>query len=199
MPIDDPPPSDQPVYRSKAHAELASARHCDAEPPAEALPVIPSDAFILGENDDLKDPKSVKLLLSKTTFGEIIPDHTIEAMCAAGLAQELFPNGSIDENHPNARAWLEMVSPTFADLWNEEDLELRARLIIERGVYGIDNASRDLILSVADSGMLGGLAQANLREPEPSRRRPWPWWYRPRSRQMSQITGPNLFKLLGED
>lgn len=158
----------------------------------DPAPVIPSDAFVVGDID-FANPVEVKDALARTTFGNLFSDEAVETACRRGTARDLFPNSPMDEDHPHVQSMRNWVEPSVDNLWAELDLETRALMITSSQVYGTDEDRRALILSVKDAGIFGALAQANLPEPEPTRRRPWPWWYRPWRRNRSSSIWPNLF------
>ncbi|MEY9135021.1 hypothetical protein ACVMII_003925 [Bradyrhizobium diazoefficiens] len=157
---------------------------------------IPTDAY-LPADVDFTDPVAVKTALGNETFGHLLPEETIEAMCKQGLGRELFANCAKDENHPQLVALREWVDPSPDHLWLIEDLELRAFEIIVNQVHGTDPKRRELILSVEQSGVFGALAQANLREAR-TVARVRPYWYSPRSRKRSPNVMPNLFTPIEE-
>ena len=132
------------------------------------------DAFDLS-GIDFANPDAVEKALFGSLLGDIVPRETIELMCRAGHARELFPNCVMDENHPQVVALRDWIEPSIDDLWEEEDLETRALLIAARGVYATDKTRRDLILSVKDAGIFGALAQALLQEPMTIRRKRPSW------------------------
>jgi hypothetical protein len=159
---------------------------------------IPSDAFDPGDID-YSDPVAVKAALEQTTVGCLFTDQGLASICRQGHARELFATSAPkDANDPHLVSLRDWIEPSVGHLWEVDDLELRALLIIATAVHGTDEARRKLIVSVKDAGIFSVLAQANLREPEPTRRRSWPWWYRPWRRYRSPDIMPSLFTLCGE-
>ncbi|MGY3388759.1 hypothetical protein ACVWW6_001350 [Bradyrhizobium sp. USDA 3311] len=190
IPLNETEPRD-PAH-GLMHVETAAlCKETGARSIIEEQAAPPQDAFV--PNDiDFSNPVAVKAALTQTTFGHIVPDDTIEAMCRAGIARELFANCGMDENHPQLVALREWVAPTPDHLWLIDDLELRAFEIIVNRVHGTDPQRRELILSVADSGVFGTLAQANLCEAR-TIAHVRPYWYTPRSRKRSPNVMPSLF------
>lgn len=158
--------------------------------------LIASDGYRPEDSDFVSLP-AVKAALKKTTFGHIHPDETVEAMFEAGLARELFPNCAVDENHPNALAWLDYIEPSFDHLSEVNDKQLLALLICDGFMYGNNRARRELILSVKDEGIFGALAQAKLQPPMTIRSKS-PSWYRPFRPSAFRGQVPNLFTSFAE-
>jgi hypothetical protein len=158
-----------------------------------------TDAFVVGDID-FSDPVQVRRALDQTTItGSLFSDEAIAAACCAGTARRLFPNPELSEDSyevQTLRAWIE---PDAKSIMAIAELEERAWFIVLHAIHGTTEELRQAIVSVEDAGIIGVLAQANLREPMPRTPKRWPWWYRPRSRQTSPDVGSDLFTQFGEN
>lgn len=144
-------------------------------------------------NVDGSDAAAVRDALSRTTFGHILDDAGIDAMCAAGMGRELLPNATTVIPQ-SLVAW---IDPDIAQLEAITDKAELAWLICTKPIYGTCERRVKLIKSVADEGFFGAFAQAMLTLPTNKARRPWPWWYRP-WRRTGASPLPNLFQAFGE-
>ncbi|MBX9650569.1 MAG: hypothetical protein K2X57_26340 [Xanthobacteraceae bacterium] len=154
-----------------------------------------TDGFVVGDID-FSDPVQVRRALDQTTItGSLFSDEAIAAVCRAGTARELFPNIEPVEDSYQVRSLRDWIEPDAKAIMEIADLEERAWFIILHAIHGTTEELFRAIATVEDAGIVGALAQANLREPMPRTRRPWPWWYRPRVPQTSPAVGPDLFTM----
>lgn len=122
---------------------------------------------------DYFDPAVVRdLVCTVHPFGELLSYEGIVETCRRGHGRELVrisTPATISE--PDEVALAEVFDPSVEWVTSIENLERRAYIILATGFYGIDEAHREAILSVQDAGVVGLLAQANLRPPETKRRK----------------------------
>ncbi|WP_038384408.1 hypothetical protein [Bradyrhizobium elkanii] len=130
---------------------------------------------------DFFDPAVVQdLICQASPFGDLLRYEGIEEACRRGLGRklvEICTPTNIPEQDEVALA--EMIDPPVEWVMSIGNLEHRAYVILATGFYGTDECHRQAILSVEDAGVVGLLAQANLRPPEKIKRR------RPASRRYS--------------
>ena len=147
------------------------------------------------------DLAGVLQALEQTTFGDLLEPAAIASMTARGLQHELFPyelpvvRRGLDEDV--APPFYE-VQPTLADLEAEPDKEKLAYALLINGITAQCERSRALILSVANAGWIGAIAQGQLLPEEP-KRKIYPWWYNPHRAPPPRYRNlPSLFKLFEE-
>lgn len=169
--------------------DQAELRESDAElQPIHSGLLIPSDSMDFSTVDG-SDPVAVRAALTKCAFGDILLEGGIEAFCLQGMGQVLLPN-TIPAQFDTAL--IETVDPRIGELEAETDLTMLAILIIVESVTATDERRAALIKSTAKVEIFGALAQAMLTVPEKTKKRGWPWWYKPRRRAAPNIM-PNLF------
>jgi hypothetical protein len=90
-----------------------------------------------------------------------------------------------------------LVPATNAEITAIENLDDRAVALLANDVWAQCPETRNMILSVAEAGVIGWTLQTRLFARVPYRKH-WPWWYR-RPRRWPRDTRPGLFEALGID
>lgn len=122
---------------------------------------------------DYADPVAVRDLIYQIhPFGELLRFEGIAEVCSHGYGRELIELSTPpDLPDPQEVPIAEVVDPTVDWIMSFENPDRRAYVILVTRFYGIDERHKQAILSVKDAGVVGLLAQANLRPPEKTKYR----------------------------
>lgn len=158
---------------------LCSLEHALHEPKGNDCPreaAVATDLAAPARTIDYADAVAVRELICEIhPFGGLLRYEGIVETCRRGYGRDLVelstpPN--IPE--PEEIALAEVFDPSVEWIMNIEQLEHRAYVILVTGFFGADEAHKEAIRSVQDAGVVGLLAQANLRPPEKAKRRKAP-------------------------
>ncbi|MGY4155592.1 hypothetical protein ACVINW_001434 [Bradyrhizobium sp. USDA 4461] len=157
--------------KSSLPVEVSSVEMPSGEYPCDgATTVAPTPAL---NEINYADPIAVRDLIRQVhPFGELLRYEGIAEACYLGHGRELVGLSTppvIPE--PDEIALAEVINPSVEWIMSIENDERRAYVILATRFYGIDESHKEAILSVQDAGVVGLLAQANLRPPEKAKRR----------------------------
>ena len=133
--------------------------------------------------------------IGEMRFDDLVSEETKAAFRAAGREAELTPAPlpsfliGIDDPIVGGVA----LEPTLDQIGAVSDLKLRAVALFANGVWATSDLARDLIMSVADAGVLGPILQNRL-EPEPKPRPPLLPPIKLKRKRLRRVIGGDLFE-----